>query len=468
MPQEQVGDVVVLLPGITGSVLQKDGRDVWALSAGAFARALKTLGRNIRDLELEQDDPAADDLGDGIRASRLVGDTHLIPGLWKIDGYGKVAKHLVSELGLTPGENFFEFPYDWRRDNRVHGRRLARESREWLNAWRTSSGNEKAKLILVGHSMGGLVSRAFLELEDGWKSTRMLVTFGTPYRGSLNALGFVANGLSKRVGPVTLANFTDLIRSFTSVYQLLPIYRCVDTGGEDLQRITEVADIRVPRDRATAALEFHHDIRDAVRSHQSDPAYAEQGYEVKPIVGTFQPTYQSASLTGVRLELVNTYKDEDQGGDGTVPSVSATPIELSNQQREVYIRQRHASLQNADATLDHLVALVLGLAVDQSEFFAPGDGISLDVSDVYLSTEPVRIRARPEVEWRSLEASVQDVATGTEVAAGALTGDGEWRELELGPLPESTYRVTVTGDANAAPVADVFAVIDEGVDIEGS
>jgi hypothetical protein len=28
--------------------------------------------------------------------------------------------------------------------------------------------------------------------------------------------------------------------------------------------------------------------------------------------------------------------------------------------------------------------------------------------------------------------------------------------------------VTVTGDANAAPVADVFAVIDEGVDIEGS
>ena len=30
------------------------------------------------------------------------------------------------------GENFFEFPYDWRRDNRVAARRLQRESREWL------------------------------------------------------------------------------------------------------------------------------------------------------------------------------------------------------------------------------------------------------------------------------------------------------------------------------------------------
>ena len=32
MSRIPIPDVVVLLPGITGSVLQKDGRDVWALS----------------------------------------------------------------------------------------------------------------------------------------------------------------------------------------------------------------------------------------------------------------------------------------------------------------------------------------------------------------------------------------------------------------------------------------------------
>ena len=35
MAKEPLGDVVVLLPGILGSVLTRDGKDVWAPSAGA-------------------------------------------------------------------------------------------------------------------------------------------------------------------------------------------------------------------------------------------------------------------------------------------------------------------------------------------------------------------------------------------------------------------------------------------------
>ena len=61
-------DVVVCLPGITGSVLQKDGKDVWNISGGALINALRTLGGSIKDLKLEEDPPDADDLGDGITA----------------------------------------------------------------------------------------------------------------------------------------------------------------------------------------------------------------------------------------------------------------------------------------------------------------------------------------------------------------------------------------------------------------
>ncbi len=69
-------DVVVLLPGITGSVLRDSaGRDVWAPTAGAAARALVTLGRSITDLELRDGD--ADD---GVTAPLMVPDLHLIPG----------------------------------------------------------------------------------------------------------------------------------------------------------------------------------------------------------------------------------------------------------------------------------------------------------------------------------------------------------------------------------------------------
>ena len=52
MSRTPVGDVIVLLPGIMGSVLQKDGKDVWALSGGAAVRALTSLGSSIKDLKL--------------------------------------------------------------------------------------------------------------------------------------------------------------------------------------------------------------------------------------------------------------------------------------------------------------------------------------------------------------------------------------------------------------------------------
>ena len=87
--------------------------------------------------------------------------------------------------------------------------------------------------------MGGLVARYFLECLDGWRDTRMLITFGTPHRGSLNAVDFLVNGFVKKLGPLKVADLSDLLRSLTSVYQLLPIYPCVDLGP-GYQRVAEV------------------------------------------------------------------------------------------------------------------------------------------------------------------------------------------------------------------------------------
>mgnify|MGYP001795614995 CR=1 FL=1 len=50
-------DMVVILPGITGSVLQKDGKDIWAISGQAFWQILYSLGASIQKLKLTQDDP---------------------------------------------------------------------------------------------------------------------------------------------------------------------------------------------------------------------------------------------------------------------------------------------------------------------------------------------------------------------------------------------------------------------------
>jgi len=103
--------------------------------------------------------PDFDDLGDGVVATRVMPDIHLIPGFWKIDGYSKLKNYVTKTFDVKPGENLFEFAYDWRRDNRVSARKLQRSADDWLKSWRESSGNKDAKLILVGHSMGGVISR---------------------------------------------------------------------------------------------------------------------------------------------------------------------------------------------------------------------------------------------------------------------------------------------------------------------
>ena len=172
-------DMVVILPGITGSVLQKDGKDVWGLSGQALSSFLRTRGGSLRALRIgSRDDRFVDDLGDGIRATALMPDAHIVPGLWKVDGYGKLAHFLRGEFALDQGQNYFELPYDWRRDNQVAARTLERLIAEKLPAWRAASGNSLAKVILIAHSMGGLISRHYLEVMEGWKNCRALISFG--------------------------------------------------------------------------------------------------------------------------------------------------------------------------------------------------------------------------------------------------------------------------------------------------
>jgi len=453
--RKPMSDVVILLPGITGSVLRKDNQELWGLSTASVLHAIRTLGRSINTLKLNDDPPDADDLGDGVTADRLFPDVHLIPGLWKIDGYTKVVQRIAREFDVAPGRNFFEFPYDWRRDNRVTARRLARMSHDWLKAWRQQSGKNSAKLILVAHSMGGLVSRYFLECMDGWRDTRMLITFGTPYRGSLNAVNFISNGFKKQLGGLDLADLTDLLRSFTSVYQLLPIYPCYDPGGGTLVRIGETAGIPgVNPARAARALEFHREIERAVDAHLKDDAYLKDRYAIHPIIGTYQPTLQSAKLIANKVEMSTSHpKYPDPDGDGTVPRPSATPFEI--EEKGMFVAEIHGSLQNADPVLVQLAVLLSGFPPDP---FREASAVSMTVDDGYAAGEPIKIRSRCQNDAVKLTAVIANVHTGLEVARQRMhAGANNEHEAEFAPLPEGTYRITV-GNHSVDSVSDVFIV----------
>lgn len=456
MPAHHTDDIVVFLPGITGSVLSKDGKDVWGTSAGAIFRAVTGGGKDIKKLALEApDDPSLDDLGDGVTATRLVPDTHIVPGLWKIDGYTKLTKDIRETFGLEEGKTAFDFPYDWRRDNRVSARKLQRSIEGWLHERRKQQPNAKA--VLVAHSMGGLVSRCYLETLGGWDDVRMLVTFGTPYGGSLNALDFIVNGQVKGIGPFKM-DLSNLLRSFDSVYQLLPTYECVDPGDGVLKMIGDVPGMpEVDYARVQAALAFHDAIAHGVRTRSGDAQP-----RIVPVVGIEQPTSQSARFAGGEVEVLRSRGGKDEGGDGTVPRVSAVPFELMDEEREVYAAEKHGSLQNHDAVLDHLHGVLSrpDIEIRRTRAGGPAASLSLWLEDAFPAGANIEFTVRPSEGQPALFATLT-TAEGQEVARGPLRPrpDGTQRGA-FDPQPDGIYRVRVEGQGgmNVAPVTDLFLV----------
>lgn len=451
-------DLVILLPGITGSVLaNKAGKEVWSPSGGAVWRAITSLGNSLEDLEL-----ASDDADDGVTAPRLVPDVTLVPGLVKIDGYSRIEHYLIDQLGLESGRNYFAFPYDWRRDNRVIAKRLESSAMGWLNAWRASSGNGDARLVLIGHSMGGLIARYFVECLGGWQVTRSLMTLGTPHRGSLNAVGFLENGMKKGVGPFGI-DLSPLLRSLTSVYQLLPIYPCVSDGGAALQRVAAAAQAgllgHVDVARATAARAFHQEIQDAQARNGNDAAYQASGLTVLPIVGIEQPTAQSLQVDGGKLSLLNSYEGTDQGGDGTVPRVSGTPIEMGDAKREVYAAETHGALQNADGTLANLKGVLTRDKIDFRKFQRAADAamLTLDVDDVVLPGDAVSLRVRPSEGSPKVSVTLTPLAGGAEIVEALRRGgEPDWQQGRF-QLAPGIWRVTAHAEG-ATPVSDLVVV----------
>ncbi|HWJ44111.1 MAG TPA: hypothetical protein VNR63_01900, partial [Gaiellaceae bacterium] len=188
----------------------------------------------------------------------------------------------------------------------------------------------------------------------------------------------------------------------------------------------------------------------------------------RPVIGTFQPTAQSAKAHGDGVQLIQSYKGEDIGGDGTVPRVSATPIEVEHEENAMFAAQRHASLQNDDPVLAQLAGILSGLHLDLAGFRPlPTVGLSLDIEDMYEAGEPVTIKARPERESTdTLLAVVEDASRPpdsehpVELARAPLRpAEDGWHSVEIPPLPDGAYRVTVLGSGMVEPVADVFAVV---------
>jgi hypothetical protein len=167
-------------------------------------------------------------------------------------------------------------------------------------------------------------------------------------------------------------------------------------------------------------------------------------------------------------------------GDGTVPRASAIPIELSDAYRDSFAPERHGSLQRNRSILDDLRGRLEQMQVkglrevrgpEASPAAAERPAIALDLDDLYLTGEPIRLRARLVNLERSpgpLRGRVEPVDAPAAVPAATLEfaeGPDGWT-LELEGLPPGLYRAEVrtakAGPLAPPPVHDLFEVARAG------
>lgn len=472
-------DLIVVLPGIMGSVLQKDGRDLWSPSLSAAARILQreTL---VRDLTITDDDAERPTLDDGVVATRLFPDAHLIPGFWKIDGYTNLIRSLAQQFDVREGEvadphphaNLFPFPYDWRRDNRANALRLKTFIDAQLPQLRTR--NPHARVILIAHSMGGLISRYYLEVLGGWEHCRALFTLGTPYKGSPKALDYLSSGF-KRFG----IDVSPALRSYTSVYQLLPTYKLIERGDTtlDLTELTALARVDLKRTRAARA-EFHDPINAAAEARARSPHAG--AYMTSLIAGVQQETLQSAVLergvlkVGEALPRPLGARRFPNYGDNTVPFFAALPQGARPADlRPIFVAESHGALQNNAFVVgqihEMLHLLQMGQVLEAGSFAVGGRAsLSLSVADAYPA-EGGRISVTAvdaeHLDLGGVIARLTPLDGASPPVEASLQREGDAWVLDLEhPLP-GVYRISVRTSYSGAdaPLAvhDLFEVFGE-------
>ena len=148
-------------------------------------------------------------------------------GGWTLAPYAKdVYKEILTQL---PSHGWTTFPlnYDWRQDIRNNTPILT----NLINSNTTS--NEKVNI--VGHSMGGLIGRYYLEAQSGGKALKFLAV-GSPFQGSALAYPALINGeiwtddLVEKIGTTLFFNRCGTPQSFKNILPTYNYLRDSQTG----------------------------------------------------------------------------------------------------------------------------------------------------------------------------------------------------------------------------------------------
>jgi hypothetical protein len=348
-----------------------------------------------------------------------------------------------------------EFAYDWRLSNRVSANLLDRFVTSALSAWQARTANPHARVVFVCHSMGGLIVRYYLEVLGARDIARRVITIGTPYSGSVKSLFVLTGGLLGRLGKVGEA-LTQVARTFPSVYQLLPAYRCV-VGEKGRNALAQEDVPGITRAMISGGLSFYEEIVAAVARNGPAP------YDLFAFGGKKQPTLDLIRVDGGTIAFERSAPQAggmDGQGDGTVPFYSALPPEAADTSAGIYVAARHSALQQHRVILDLVSDKVR--AVELGSLLAPQRELSLNMPDIVAAGESVPVEATADRSDLLLHASlVGPEGLASDVRGVRLRPDGRgFYTVTLKPPPvRCTWRVVVEVMEDGATIEDLLTVV---------
>ncbi len=334
-------DAVMLVPGILGSELVDDrGKVVWGLSPRVITSTF-LLG-DVSKLKVHPSELSG---RPRLRPTKLLEFPAFLPDFGGVEPYSTIMQQLPK--ALPSPEAFTTFPYDWRLSIEYAAGQLATAAEQHLERWRTvvrhrfadKTDPDDVKLVLIAHSMGGLVARFAMMQHGLLEVTRRLLTLGTPFLGSLQAVRTLATGEHPLIKRKTSA--MEMARTCPSVFDLLPRYDCVTQGASRRQvTASDLDSLGVPSELFDAAQQRHEQLR------------MDQPIPLSVLAGSDVATWDTVD-SGWSQFLKTDF------GDGTVPIPSASPKDME----ATFISQDHGKLARAENGIVFARNKMLGLGI---------------------------------------------------------------------------------------------------------
>lgn len=342
-------DPVIIIPGIVGSELYNEEDLIWP--------DLLEMAKDLND-QFITENLNLNEQGNSIKPI-IVSDA--IKRILNVPVLNvNIFEDLETELkenNYKNDQSLFFFPYDWRLDLDDTKELL----KEKIEAVKAETGKEKVNI--VAHSMGGLLTKAYIEAY-GEGSIDKLIFVGTPHLGAPKAGKVLLEGDRFSIPWLEEDRIKELAKNSPALHQLLPNETYFNTFQGYLKQYELFGDTGLKNYADTNSYFINQ------RSANPTMFGLAQNFDAKELEDFSPTTIDTYNITGCKTSTQAAYSFAPAqteisqvgytSGDGTVPMISADYLNIGSSNKYYVKGANHAELPSTDGVRELILKILSG------------------------------------------------------------------------------------------------------------